>query len=117
MNFREVMHEYFKKGHAEQVPLEKLDNPRKEIYYLPIHTVHEEDSTTSKLRIVFDVSAKTTSGTSFNDHLLVGPTVHPPLIDILLRFWRFTVPLTTDMSRMYGDVKLADDQKDLHCFV
>ena len=116
-NFAEVMHEYFEKGHAEQVPLEELDNPRGEVYYLPMHAVHKEESTTSKLRIVFDASAKTTSGTSLNDHLLVGPTVHPPLVDILLGFRRFKVPLTTDVSRMYRAVKLADDQKDLHRFI
>ena len=111
------MHEYFQKGHAEQIPLEEVDSPHGEVYYLPMHAVHKEDSTASKLRIVFDASAKTLSGTSLNDHLLVGPTVHPPLVDVLLRFRTFSIPLTTDVSRMYRAVKLADDQKDLHRFV
>ena len=113
----EVIHEYLEKNYAEQVPLEELDSPHGEVYYLPKHAVHKEDSTTSKLRIVFDASEKTTSGTSLNDHLLVGPTVHPPLIDILLRFRKFRVPLTTDVRRMYRAVKLADDQKGLHLFL
>ena len=81
-NFAEVMHEYFEKGHAEQVPLEESDSPHGEEYYLPMHAVHKEDSTTSKLCIVFDASVKMTLGTSLNDHLLVGPTVHTPLVDI-----------------------------------
>ena len=116
-NFAEIIHEYFEKDHAEQVPLEELDTPLGEVYYLPMHAIHKEDSTTRKLHIVFDSSAKTTSGTSLNDHLLVGPTVHPPLVDILLRFQNFKLPLTTDVSRMYRAVKLADDQKDIHRFV
>ena len=113
-NFAEVMHEYFEKDHAEQVPSEELDNPHGEVNYVPLYTVHKEDSTTTQLRIVFDASAKTTSGTSLNDHLLVGPAVHPPSIDILLRFRKFRVPSTTDVSCMYQAVKLADNQKDLH---
>ena len=82
-----------------------------------MHAAHKEDSTTSKLRIVFDASAKTTPGTSLNDHLVVGPTVYPALVDILLRFRKFRKPLTTDVSRLYRAIKLADDQKDLHRFV
>ena len=116
-DFVEVMHEYFNLGHAEQVPLNKVDSPASEVYYLPMHAVHKDDSTTSKLRIVFDASASTTSGTSLNDHLLVGPTVHPSLIDVLLKFRRYKVALTTDVSRMYRAVRLPDYQKDLHRFV
>ena len=97
--------------------MEEVDSPNTEVYYLPMHAVHKEDSTTSKLRIVFDASAKTTSGTSLNDHLLIGPTVHLLLIDVLLRFWKFKVPLTTDVSRMYRAVRLTDNQKDLHRFL
>ena len=80
------MHEYFEKGQAEQVLSKELDSRHREVYFLPMNTVHKEDSTTSKLRIAFDASAKTTSGTSLNDHLLEGPTVHQPLIYILLQF-------------------------------
>ena len=113
-DFAEVMWEYFKMGHTEQVPLKEVSNPHTEVYYLPMHAVHKEDSTTSKLRVVFDAFAKTVSGTSLNDHLLVGPTVHPPLIDVLLRFRQFKVALTTNVSCMYQAVRLPDNQKDLH---
>ena len=111
------MLEYFQKGQAEQVPLEEVDSPHWEVYYLPMHACYKEESTTSKLRIVLDASAKTLPGTSLNDHLLVGSTVHPLLVDALLRFRTLCIPLTTDVSRMYRAVKLADDQKDLHQFV
>jgi len=116
-DFAKVMREYFDLGHAEQVPSDEVDSPATEVYYLPMHAVHKEDSTTSKLRIVFDASASTDSGTSLNNHLLVGPTVHPPLIDVLLRFRRYKVALTADVSRMYRAVRLPDHQKDLHRFV
>ena len=69
------------------------------------------------MRIVFDASAKTTSGFSLNNQLLVGPTVQPPLIDVLLRFRRHRVALTTDVSRMYREVFIPLSQRDLHRLV
>lgn len=65
--------------------------------------VYKESSTTTKVRAVFDASAKTSSGTSFNDRLMVGPTVHPQLVDDLLKFRTHRVALT-DISKMYRAV-------------
>ena len=56
--FTKVMWEYFKMGHAEQVPLIEVGNPCMEVYYLPMHTLHKEDSTTTKLSVVFNTSVK-----------------------------------------------------------
>ena len=48
---------------------------------MPIHVVYKEASTTTKVRAVFDASAKSSSGMSLNDTLMVGPTVHSQLVD------------------------------------
>ena len=37
-----------------------------------------------RIRAVFDTSAKSSTGVSLNDTLLVGPIIHPSLIDVLL---------------------------------
>ena len=66
---------------------------------------------------MFDASAKTASGTSLNDHLLIRPTVHPSIIDVLLRFRRHWVALTTDVSQMCRVVLLPEHQLNLHRFV
>ncbi len=55
---------------------------------------------------MFDASAKSASGVSLNDILLVGPTVHSTLIDILLRFRFHRVALTADISKMYRAIEL-----------
>jgi len=103
--------------HAEPVPAADLHKACHEVFYLPMHAVRKEDSTTTKLRVVFDASAKSSTGVSLNDTLLVGPTVHPPLIDVLLRFRIHRIALTTDVSKMYRAVELAQVDRDLHRFV
>ena len=71
--------------HAEPVPEADLNKPESEVYYLLIHVVHKEASSTTRVRAVFDASARSSSGFALNDMFLVGPTIHPSLIDILLR--------------------------------
>lgn len=96
--FSDVMEEYFHLNHAEAVPQEDLEKPVKDTFYLPMHAVRKEHSTTTKLRVVFDASAKSASGVSLNDTLLVGPTIHPSLVDVLLRFRSHRIALTADAA-------------------
>ena len=111
------MGDYFDKGHAEPVPDDDLQKPPQEVFYLPMHAVRKESSTTTKLRAVFDASAKFSTGLSLNDTLLEGPTVHPPLVDVFLRFRLHRIALVTDVSQMYRAVELIDSDRDLHRFV
>ena len=69
-----------------------------------MHAVQKEHSMTTKVRVVFDASAKSAS-------------VHPPLVDVLLRFRLHRVALTADISKMYRAVELIPDDCDLHRFV
>ena len=82
-----------------------------------MHAVRKDSSTTTKIRVVFDASAKSTSGSSLNDQFLVGPTVHASLIDVLIRFRRHKVAMAADVSKMYRAVLLSEDQRDLHRFL
>ena len=103
--------------HAELVPLADLGKPCSEVFYLPMHAMRKETSSTRKVRVVFDISAKTASGTSLNDHLLIGSTVHSSIIDVPLHFRHYWVALTTDISWMYRAVLLPEHQRDLHQFL
>ena len=69
-NSREFAHsvmEYFEMDHAEPVLASDLVKPWEDVYYMPMHTVIKPLSATSKMRVVFDSSAKTKSGTSLNN--------------------------------------------------
>ena len=116
-DFSTAMEEYFLMKHAELVPAPALEKPPQEVFYLPMHAVRKESSATTKLRIIFDASAKSSSGISLNDTLLVGPTVHPLLTDVLLRFRFHRVALITDVSKMYRAVELTELDRDFHRFV
>ena len=56
------MQEYIEMDHAEKVSPEDLHKPLGETYYLPMHGVTKDFSPTTKFRIVFDASAKTSTG-------------------------------------------------------
>ena len=114
--FQQVVQQYVDLGHAEKVPLSESPSTTTS-YYLPMHAVLKDSSTTTKLRVVFDGSAITTSGTSLNQALLVGPTIQPTLSDILLRFRCYPIALNADISKMYREVQLHPLDKDLHRFV
>ena len=99
--------------HLEAVPKEALKREESEVFYLPHHHVTKE-STTTKLRVVFDASAKSSSGLSLNDILLVGPVIQDNLFSILLRFRMHRVALSADIAKMYRQVGLNDEDRDLH---
>ena len=66
------MNECIELNHAELVPTVNLKKPPEETFYLPRHAVHKEESTTTNLRVVFDASAKLSTGVSL-DHLMEYP--------------------------------------------
>lgn len=86
-------------------------------YYLPHHGVYKDTSTTTKLRVVFDGSYKTTSGISLNDIQLVGPMVQNDLTSILLRFRQHTYVVSADIEKMYRQVLVCPEQRTLQCIL
>ncbi len=71
----------------------------------------KESSTATKTRAVFDASMKTMSGVSLNDLLKVGPTVHPSLVDVLLRFRMHRIAIVADISKMYRAIELPPSDR------
>ncbi|XP_065172548.1 uncharacterized protein [Atheta coriaria] len=82
--YHAFMREYLELGHMKKCSKE---DEVKTAYYIPHHAVLKESSSTTKLRVVFDASCKTSNGSSLNDKLHTGPQLQQNIIDILLR-WR-----------------------------
>ncbi|XP_052901336.1 uncharacterized protein LOC128307495 [Anopheles moucheti] len=101
--YSSFMQEYEHLGHMKRLE-EPIDDSCPH-YYLPHHAVVKESSTTTKVRVVFDASCKTTSGFSLNDSLLVGPVVQQDLYTIMLRFRSHAIAITADVEKMYRQIR------------
>uniref|UniRef100_A0A1L8DIY5 Uncharacterized protein n=1 Tax=Nyssomyia neivai TaxID=330878 RepID=A0A1L8DIY5_9DIPT len=111
--YTDVIRDYMAKGWIEPVPRESLHELS---YYMPHHGILK-DSLTTKLRVVYNASAPTSTGMSLNDLLMVGPTVQPDLLLVLLRFRRYEFALTADISKMYLQLRLDPTQADFQRLV
>lgn len=105
----EFLKEYEDLGHMQKV----TDEVPGLHYYIPHHAVIRPESKTTKLRVVFDASCKSSNGKSLNDILLKGGTIQPDLFDILLRFRKHVVAFSSDIKKMFRQVKIHEHQKDL----
>ena len=106
------MREFIDLGHLEKVPERELET--KTCCYLPHRCVLKSDSTTTKLRVVIDATAKTTTGISSNECLMVGPKVQDDIFDILIRFRFFKIVMSADVAKMYRQVGLNEKHRDYH---
>ncbi|XP_025269128.1 uncharacterized protein LOC112639446 [Camponotus floridanus] len=83
-------------------------------FYLPHHGVWKENSTTTKLRVVFNGSSRTTSRLSLNDILHTGPKLQLELLDISKRCIARSISIqrTGNTSEYYGST--SEDHVDTY---
>ena len=111
------MKEYLQLGHARVVNHQDLQLPVSECYYMPVHSVYKETSSSTKVRAVFDASSPSASMVSLNDILAVGPTIQPSLEQTLLRFRLYPVAISGNISKMYREILLSPADRPLHRFL
>ena len=99
VEYSRVMQEYIDLNHMTLVSDERISG-----YYLPHHEVIKLTSATTKTRVVFDASAKSSEGISLNDMLFVGPTIQDKLFAHLIRFRIHAYVLTADIEKMYRQI-------------
>ena len=114
--YDKFMAEYERLGHMTEIRKEEIET-NKPVYYMPHHAVIKNDSTTTKLRVVFDASAKTVHGISLNDKLKNGPIIQDQLYSILARFRQHNYVLGADAEKMYRQIWIDPEQRDLQRIV
>ncbi|XP_062542291.1 uncharacterized protein LOC134210266 [Armigeres subalbatus] len=100
--------EYEELGHMVEV-IPEADEDASDTFYLPHHCVLKPSTTTTKLRVVFDGSAESSSGVSINQAMMVGPTVQNDFISILLQFRSHRYAISADIPKMYRQVYVHND--------
>ncbi|XP_062557605.1 uncharacterized protein LOC134222468 [Armigeres subalbatus] len=105
------MDEYARLGHMRKV--EDFAKETVKRCYLPHHPVVKEASTTTKVRVVFDASCKTSSGVSLNEALLVGPVVQDDLRSIILRSRTKQILLVSDVEKMFRQILITPTDRTL----
>ena len=81
------------------------------VHYLPHHAVIRKDKTTTKLRIVYDASARA-NGPSLNDCLFSRPKLNQSMLDIILRFRSYKVALVADVEKTFLMVSVCEQDRD-----
>ena len=112
--YQQVLTDYLDKQYIRQVPKEEA-KPTQE-WLLPHFPVIRPERTSTKVRIVFDGSAPF-EGKSLNTEALPGPKLQSNIFDILVKFRKGTVALAGDISQMYHQLVLPEEDRSLRRFL
>jgi hypothetical protein len=109
-SYSDFIYEYLALDHMERVPGSQIETDK--CYYMPHHAVIKEHSISTKTRVVFDASAKTTTGISLNGQLMIGPTLQEDLFSILTRFRTYQYVLSSDIAKMFRQILMQESHRD-----
>lgn len=108
--YHQIMQEQVAKGILEPVP----NHPTGEVvHYIPHQAVIRENAATTKMRIVYDCSARANNQSpSLNDCLETGPPLQPLLFDTLPRNRMRRFCITGDIQKAFLQVRVHEQDRD-----
>ena len=86
-------------------------------HYLSHHPIIRADKETTKLRIVYDASARNRESPSLNDCLFKGPKLNEMILDVLLRFRLHRVVFISDIQQAFLRVQVNQIDRDFLRFL
>ena len=116
VKYDSVIQDMWSSGIVEEVLLheQKVDRP---IFYMPHRPVVRETAVSSKVRPVFDASARGYNGVSLNDCMEAGPNLLSNLSEILLRFRRWCIGISSDVEKAFLQISVSEGDRDVHRFL
>ena len=105
--YSEFLSEYHKLSHIKKLHEDIYSD---EGYYLPHHGVLKPSSTTTKLRVVFNATAKSSNGKSLNDLLCKGGVLQDDIFSIMIRFRKHTYAFSADIQKMFRQIEINPKQ-------
>ncbi|XP_058817780.1 uncharacterized protein LOC131681089 [Topomyia yanbarensis] len=100
LEYSNFIEEYDRLGHMEVISRASC-SPQ---FFLPHHAIHRPESTTTKIRVVFDGSSRGSTQLSLNDVLFPGPTVQPALYSTVVNFRLPRFVITADVEKMFRQI-------------
>ena len=99
--------------------IEKADSSSDGVkHYLPNHAVVNPHKPTTKVRVVYDASAKTKrENKSLNECLYRDPVMLNDLCGLLMRFRLHQVAIVADIDKAFLQIGLQPNQRDVTRFV
>ncbi|XP_070138593.1 uncharacterized protein [Drosophila bipectinata] len=91
----------------------QMITPRGQQYFssctLPHHAVIKEDSTMTKVRVVYDASCTPSNGKSLNDILCIGPPLQNDLGGVIMKWRLHRYVFAADIQRMYRCIDMHQE--------
>ena len=104
-----IIQEQKEEGIVESAPAE----PKGTEFYIPHRAVVRENAETTKLRIVYDASARESPNQpSLNNCLHPGPSLQNLLWNVLIRARFYPVLLTGDLQKAFLQVRIKEEERD-----
>ncbi|XP_028405809.1 uncharacterized protein LOC114528390 [Dendronephthya gigantea] len=113
--YHDIVENQLKDGVVEIAP-EKPEGSRE--HYIPHKPVVREQAESTKVRIVFDASAKADQKSpSLNDCLDIGPPLQRRILDILLRNRLKPILLAGDIKQAFLQIVIRENERDAMRFL
>ena len=109
----DIFADYEKKGYLMRLKGDEAELAKEDGWYLPHFPVIRNDKSSTRVRIVYDAAA-TFKGTSLNSQIYPGPSLYNDLVEVLLRFRQHAVALVGDISEIFLQVCLAEQDRKYH---
>lgn len=119
-DYDEIIKDQERKGIVEIVrePTSATEEKSKRVHYSPHHAVVRRNRETTKVRVVYDGSAKySKEERSLNDCLEVGENYIPHVFDQLVKFRWNAIGLTGDIEKAFLMVGIKPDDRDMLRFL
>ena len=112
--YDDILQDQLNKRYTEVVPVAVECTA---VHFLPHFAVIREESTTTKLRIVYDPSSTSSRFACLNDLLHKGPSLLPHLATMLMKFRLSPIGMIADIEKAFLQILLAEGDRDFTRFL
>ena len=114
-DYTQIVEEQLEEGIVERIPTKQTGE---RVFYLPHKAVVRTEAVTTKVRMVFDASAKPQPlAASINECMYTGPSLQPLLWDIMIRSRMSENLLLGDIKKAFLQIGIKEEDRDAFRFL